>query len=988
MPAPVRSRRRSGLLTAALLLALSIAAWPQAGYYFGQNKVTYETFDWAVFETEHFEVHYYPEIETAARDAARMAERGYAYLSEALDWEIRERVPLILYGSQNDFQQTNAVRSFLTQGTRGVTESLKNRVILPFTGSYREFNHVLVHELVHAFQFDMLFSDRLERARFNPPLWAVEGMAEYLSNGMDNITRMWVRDALAHDELPTLDKLDGIFDIRVYRIGQSVYEYIGSTYGKDAVGRLFRAAIRTGSMDAAYTEALGVDEKTLSEAWHAHARALSVPADSTLAPSGEAAKPIAHGDRHFDRLHVVPTVSPDGERVAYFGTRGFREGIFLLERDGDGELRETRLISGGSSGRFEEIRFFESGMAWSPDGSRLAFVSKSGKDDALYIMDVDRRDVIETIVIEEMGALQSPTFAPDGERIAFVGIRGGISDLYLWHLNSRTLERLSDDRFAELHPAWSPDGARLAFATDRGPDADPDRLLFSDYDIAVMDLDTRAITPVTEVHGNATNPQWSPDASELAFLSDHQGISNIYRVELSTGALANVTAFANGVSGITHLTPAFSWSRDGGTMVFSAFSRAGWRLYRLDGNGGVVALAAPAERVHDAADTEREAAAIARIDSLWLPAVGNSNALYADYELAPEDSVRAREYRNRFQLDGISLGAGYSSFYGLGGGALFQFSDMLGNHNLFVSTATQFNSLLHSDASVTYFNQARRWNWGIQAYNQSNRYLVGAGFRELGFLRNTYRGFNGLVSYPFSRFVRAELTAGQTWVDQDVVVERYRFSGIDRDSEDIGTFTYAQAGAALVFDNASYAYLGPNSGSRLRVAVERTVNDFRFTNLSADLRRYWPIGNRSVLAWRGVGLTSLGEDRRIYNVGSPYLYRGAEYDALYGSSFFVSNLEYRFPLFFFLPPQADFISGAAFVDAAGAWGIDVPGFASETFVPFNADDGFRLRDLNSAVGVAARINLGYFVLQYDVAWPTDLQRFEAPVARFSLGTFF
>ena len=124
---------RSAVLLTIVALCFSTPLWSQAGFQFGQNKVQYKNFDWQVFRTEHFDVHYYPEMEASARDAARMAERGYAYLSQVLNHQIKERIPLILYASMNDFQQTNTVQSMIGSGTRGVTESLKKRVILPIS---------------------------------------------------------------------------------------------------------------------------------------------------------------------------------------------------------------------------------------------------------------------------------------------------------------------------------------------------------------------------------------------------------------------------------------------------------------------------------------------------------------------------------------------------------------------------------------------------------------------------------------------------------------------------------------------------------------------------------------------------------------------------------------------------------------------------------------------------------------------------------------
>ena len=141
------------VLLLVLLSAIPVPAWAQ---YFGQNKVQYEKFEWQVLETEHFQVHFYPAEEEAVKDAARMAERSYAKLSKLLGHEIKNKVPLLLYASHTDFQQTNALQGLIDEGTGGVTEFLKRRVVLPFTGSYAELDHVLTHELVHAFEIDIL----------------------------------------------------------------------------------------------------------------------------------------------------------------------------------------------------------------------------------------------------------------------------------------------------------------------------------------------------------------------------------------------------------------------------------------------------------------------------------------------------------------------------------------------------------------------------------------------------------------------------------------------------------------------------------------------------------------------------------------------------------------------------------------------------------------------------------------------------------------
>src|ERR671923_1674449 len=126
-------------------LALLLLATPAvlSAQYFGRNKVQYTKFDFKVIQTEHFDVYYYERERVAAMDAARMAERSYAKLSKVLNHEFRERKPIILYASHSDFQQTNALGEEPGEGTGGVTDFQRNRAVMPFTGSYAEFEHVI-----------------------------------------------------------------------------------------------------------------------------------------------------------------------------------------------------------------------------------------------------------------------------------------------------------------------------------------------------------------------------------------------------------------------------------------------------------------------------------------------------------------------------------------------------------------------------------------------------------------------------------------------------------------------------------------------------------------------------------------------------------------------------------------------------------------------------------------------------------------------------
>src|SRR5256714_7829685 len=261
---------------AGLLLAV-----PAPAQCFGRNSVQYEDFHFKILRTQHFDVYFYAKETEAAARAGRMAERWYARLSLGLRHQLSGRQPLILYSDHPDFEQTNVLGEQPGEGTGGVTESLKRRIILPMGASLAETDHVIGHELTHAFQYDITGVGRgnLATGLNRVPLWFIEGMAEYVSLGnVDPNTTMWMRDAVRRGELPRFRDLENPRYFP-YRWGQSFWSYLGGTYGDDIVGALLRAAGRSGNVQAALEQMTHRPADSLIADWH---RALT-----------EAAQPVA-----------------------------------------------------------------------------------------------------------------------------------------------------------------------------------------------------------------------------------------------------------------------------------------------------------------------------------------------------------------------------------------------------------------------------------------------------------------------------------------------------------------------------------------------------------------------------------------------------------------------------------------------------------------------------------------------------------------------
>ncbi|MFQ6032517.1 MAG: hypothetical protein ACE5K2_06305, partial [Candidatus Zixiibacteriota bacterium] len=215
-------------LSSVLLLLLANTGNTQEPY-FGKNKVQYETFDWYFIQTENFDIYYYEDEYHLAKFSADVLEDAYLQVKEELRYDLSRRVPVILYDSHNDFQQTNVIPYLIEEGVGGFTEVFKNRIVVPFTGSYEDLRHVLHHELTHAVVFDMIYGSLMgsllsRQYLFQLPLWFAEGYAEYSSRGgWDIQADMVIRDATINGYLVPLDQAGGYL---AYKEGQSAIDYI------------------------------------------------------------------------------------------------------------------------------------------------------------------------------------------------------------------------------------------------------------------------------------------------------------------------------------------------------------------------------------------------------------------------------------------------------------------------------------------------------------------------------------------------------------------------------------------------------------------------------------------------------------------------------------------------------------------------------------------------------------------------------------------
>ncbi len=987
----------------ALFLFVVISVSSVFGQYFGQNKVKYEDFHFKILKSEHFDIYYYPEERTLIADAASIAERWYARHSKMLNHHLSGRQALIIYSCPPQFDQTNIVQGQVGEGTGGVTEALKRRIVLPFAGPLKETDHVIGHELVHAFQYDITGqgkgSMRRLPAALELPLWFIEGMAEYFSLGpQDANTTMWMRDAVKH-KIPTVKELDNP-KFFPYRFGQAFLAYIGGKWGDEKIGDILRDAAKQKNIYTGLKDVLGLSPDSLTKDWH---RTLHETYDPVMKQCDEADKygpvVIKAGEKN-GRMNVAPAVSPDGKYLMYFSEKDiFTINLYLADAQSGKILR--KIVDAARDPHLESLEFISSTGSWQMNSKHFVFAVVDQGRPALMIINVPENKIERKIRFPHLGQILNPSWSPNGRWIVFSAINHGQSDLFLYDLKKDSLRQLTDDAYADLQPSWAPDNKHIVFVTDRFS-TDLDNLSYGNYRLADFEFPEGAIIPLPSFKtGKNINPQWAADMQSLYFVSDQSGISNIYRLSLTNGQIFQLTNVFTGVSGVTDLSPAISSALSKDFLVYSVFDNRSYSIYAINTKTGL--------------DGWIPDNFVAPIQLTMLPPVNRAlegvRALkhQPDFGLPVGMAYNTVAYKPKLMLDYIGqpyLAVGASRFgtYLSGGVSLF-WSDMLNNHDL--ATAVQASGRLTDiGGMVSYLNRSKRWNWGAAV--QHIPYVTGSynsGYAQVDstivYVEDELRlsqfsnSISGIWEYPFSKAQRIEVNGTFNYISfkEEENISFYSVSSgeelVDR-TEHLpvpNPMKLASLSFALVYDQSFFGATSPLLGQRYRLEFSPSFGTLNYYTFLADYRRYLMPLKPFTLALRIMHYARYGknaEDPRLspLYLGYQSFVRGYNYNSftarevaqdttkglwqLYGSRMIVGNIEIRFPFFHVLGIGKGFygifpLESAVFFDTGLSWTKkEKPWFQNGS------------RKLVRSVGVALRVNLGsYFLGELDYVKPFD-----------------
>jgi len=945
----------------ALFLVLWAAALPaQYSYFYGKNKIMRQAFPWKYADTKNFRIYHYIDDQELVTRIAVEAEKAYEKLSSLLNVSIEERTPIIFYNKQTDLEQTNLYPGLIPPGSfEGFTEPVGHRVVIYGNRTAEDLGRLITHELAHSFQHAILYKNR-PAGLFDynrPPLWVLEGHAEFMTEYWDSFSLMTVIDAVVNDRIPEIQE-DG--DLAApsgtnrtpYDFGHLIYEFIHEKFGKKGVRDLLLAQRRPGlvSKRRSFLDQFNYTPKTFNFEFKKYARdrfraffGRENPEEYSFVIGPDF--PFAYAFSH--------QVSPGGELLAVLTVnfRSYKIDVILVS------LKDGKVIKNVTPGYHStydgiEYKFVPAdgrSFTWDRRGENIAFFARKELDTYLVVLDALSNRKVSEFRLSEIQKPSSPVFDPKEERVLFTGIEGIRAFLYSLDLKSGRVRRLTDGRTYVKSVDIAHDGAKVVYSAS----ADGFDRLF----LAPLESPDQALQ-LTRGGFNDIAPSFSLDDRTVYYSSDERGAFNICSLDLESRVLRRLTDARTG-----NFFPV-EIPGDTRKLGISSFHTGSFLLVKKDVEPalaqGEVEFGPP-----------RYAATV-------LPQAGG------DVAAAMPERLEVKKYKPFEKLVVSSLppvNLGIDSGGGFYGSSYLNVTDVLGDHNFIFYLASYYG---YRSYHLAYLNQRRRLQFYTHLFSESDAYYYPYVSNLYLSLRSRIGGDFSLI-YPFSRATRGELTLSAYHQEEDSDLFYYGFE------LPYGQFFNGFAlplQAALVSETTRFAQYGPNSGHTFRLSAAKYWKLFSKSldayALEGDARKYVRIDNNTLLAFRLSGFYSGGKNALLFWTGGNNTLRAADFRGEVGNKGFFFNAEMRFPLVHAALTPIGLIGplrGVFFFDLGGMW------FHGQPFRVFEKGR-FKIQDALSSYGYGIEFFLFGYPMHVEWVWRTDFTQKRYAGVNFWIGFDF
>lgn len=1034
---------------------------------FGKNRVQYsDDFDsWSRYETNNLIVYWYGKSRNTAISAMQIAETDFEEIQDIMEHRLNDKIELFVYGDVSELYQTNiGLRNELPNST----DELKlqgNKVFVYFDGNHQNLKKLVRKGLAKSFLANMLYGNSITEMVQNSvmidiPQWFKIGLVDYIGEKWDKTSDEKFRQLFASKskKIRTFRRLTKYYPKLA---GHAFWHYIGQEYGHSAISNILYLARINRNIEPAFQYVLGEDYETVTaNCLRFYENLYFDDVDNFKIVEKKNRLKRSSKKTEYQKL----SLSDDGKWLLYSTNTNGRV-IINLRNTFTGKTKKIKRLGYNNSLRPRDDTYPV--LFWADDNQTAGIIFEKFNVLNFWIINVETGEKIKNTLSPIFTRVYSADFL-DNKYLVISGNTTGNSDLFKYGLNKRNAKPITNDNYDDLDvkvATW--DGKRGILFTSNRPStiesssAIDSLLSINAQNIVFKPFDSEQIIHLTN---NSEYNSWNANIQEnrLTYLTDQFGVQSIMSKNLNTNKENSIQLSSNILDKACHNKTCYLslLQNECSYLAVDTLStqrnvKTAYEAWRKD------IMKNPDEKRDNLVDInnlgntpegwyfqspfEKEAKTKTNTSEEVIDAEAEK---LKEIEFNPARLTAAR-LRFRFEdivttLDNKPLFSALRTYTGqsdrftripLGFLMKAQTTDIFEDYFLTAGLriATNFTGY---EAFMTYEDRKNKWDhiYGIywkKAISRVNNTLYQVNKFNTNTLMSVYE-----IKYPFSEFF--SLKMGATLRN-----DSYYAKITDKSIYNEFTPTNNQRIGlkfTMIYDNSSERSVNILHGLRAKVCLEG-MNKFRFDLtdsfvfepskavlgiISTDVRYYLPIFEKSVLAFRVSGGTSLGTERLLYFMGdvegtliqrfddttpipnSGFAYRvrtpqmrGFMTNIRNGSSYTLSNIELRVPIFRYLLSDEyrfDFVREfqvVGFFDVGTAW------YGLSPYSPENPINNAQLENpiisldikyyrdpiiMGYGWGLRTKV-VGYFV-KFDYAWGVDTKAILAPRMHFSIGTDF
>lgn len=517
---------------------------------YGKNRVQYKDFNWRFYSSDNFDIYFYEGGQENALIAAKYLEKEFDRITDIVGYAPYSKTKIFLYNSVNDLQQSNVGVHERLYSVSGQTNFVKSQVEIAYPGNMEAFKNELVLQISRMLINDMMFggslTDMFQSAYLmSLPSWFIDGAARYIAEGWNIEMDDFMRDFFHHNKNIKLSRLD---EEDAALAGQSVWNFIAAKYGKSSISNILNLTRIIRNEENSIVNTLGVPFKLFLRQWQSYYKDMSTLTDDAYIYPEEDNR-IGRNKRglHYKDL----ALSPNGQYLAYSENI---EGKYKVLVKNLKSGRTKTVHKGGTRLINQHIAVEVPLLSWSDDQNIGVIGNKRGQT-YLWIYNVNGGRGRE-ILLGKINQVKSFDFNQNGRLVVMSADMNGQNDLFILNPNRITYKRLTNDIYDDLSPRFIPKTNKLVFSSNRPDDSlyyapqkakevDLRREITDNFNVFVMDMDSEdsLLTRVTNTVSRDIKPI-PKDEYTIYYLSDQQGIYNLYEYNLRDSIFHQVSNFA------------------------------------------------------------------------------------------------------------------------------------------------------------------------------------------------------------------------------------------------------------------------------------------------------------------------------------------------------------------------------------------------------------------------------------------------------------